>query len=264
MKFPIAAATLALLVLSFSAPRTAAQEKTATESGLFFEVVFWGDWMQRPLKYRSEDGMKAIPLQPGDPTCYLYSGPSPIIFYREEAADPATGELKPVPVLSIDFKPTWKRAAMIIAAGENDKLSARMIPLTQQVFPSDSVYLVNASGKELKCKLEDKTWEMKADEQKLFPLPTRETKVYLLAASLWNGSWQMMYSDSFRPLSGERRIIYFHTPRGTEGVTSYSAVIPPDSARFDAAGNPLESAMVDPNFVPSDDPSGFREFKPQP
>ena len=258
MKALIAGSALALLAI------TAAAQENPAKSGLFFEVVFWGDWMQRPLKYRSEDGLKAIPLQAGDATSHLYTGPSPLVFYREESADPKTGELTPVPVLSLEFKPSWKRAALIIATTGDDKLSGRMIPLTNQVFPPDSVYLVNASGKELRCKLGDKNWEMKPEAQELFPLPSRESKVYLLAASLWKGSWQVMYSDVFRPLPGQRRIIYFHSPRGTDGVATYSAIIPPDSTRFDAAGNPVISAAVDPDFVPGKDPSGSRGLMPPP
>ena len=258
-----------VLVLLSPVSRLAAQEDSGTveKPTLFFEVVYWGDWMERPLKFKSNNDLKAIPLQNGSATCYLYGGASPLVFYRDEAVDPVTKELKPVPILSLPFQSSWRRAVLLItpnkAKGE-DGLSAQLVPLIADTFPPDSVYLVNAAGKNLKCKLADKTWEMKPDEKSLYPVPPDASKVYMLAASEWKGNWQVMLSDSFRTGAGERRVVYFHTPAGTEGVAALSAVIPPDSARFDSKGRPVESAAVDPDFKPGADPTGTGTYTPAP
>ncbi|MEO8615399.1 MAG: hypothetical protein ABI600_09680 [Luteolibacter sp.] len=241
---------------------TPAADSSTDKPTLFFEVIYWGSWMDRPLKYKSGTKLKAIPLQNGSPTCYLYSGSSPLVLYRDEVEDPKTKELTPVPILSLPFQISWRRAALIITPDKDNKLTAQMIPLIADVFPPDSVYMVNASGKALKCRLADQTWDMTINQKKLFPMAIHESKIYLLAASEWNGAWQVMYSDSFRPVEGERRVIYFHTPNGTEGVSAMASVIPPDNARFDGSGHPIESAAVDPNFKPSTNPRGTAEWEP--
>lgn len=257
------------LVLLMPSARLAAQEDSSTveKPTLFFEVVYWGDWMDRPLKFKSNKELKAIPLQNGSASCYLYGGTSPLVFYRDEAADPVTKELKPVPILSLPFETNWRRAVLLItpdkSKGENG-LTGQLVPLIPETFPPDSVYLVNATGKNIKCKLADKTWEMKPGDKSLHPVPPDAEKVYMLAASEWMGNWQVMLSDSFRNGAGERRVVYFHTPAGTEGISALSAVIPPDSARFDAKGRPLESAAVDPNFKPGKDPTGTGIYIPEP
>lgn len=260
-------ARIALAVLLPSTILTAQGTPAPAESKdekptLFFEVIYWGSWMDRPLKYRSGGQLKAIPLQNGSPTCYLYSGPSPLVLYRDEVEDPKTKELKPVPILSMPFQLNWRRAALIITPDKDNKLSGQLIPLTDDVFPADSVYMVNASGKALKCKLAGKSWEMATSQKKLFPMTVQDSKVYLLAASEWNGNWQVMFSDSFRPVEGERRVVYFYTPGDTEGVSAMTSVIPPDSARFDRSGRPLESPAVDPDFKPGDNPKGTAEWEP--
>jgi hypothetical protein len=231
------------------------KEKTP---GLLLEIVYWGSWMDRPLKYRSGNELKAIPLQAGSVTAYTYSGPSPLILYREEAMDPATNELKPVPILSLPFKEGLRRAIVLITPKEEDKLVAQLVPLTADTFPPNSVYFTNLSGKVLRCKLYDKTWEMKTDEKKLLPVPGGNTKVGLLAAMEWKNSWQVLHTDTFRVGEGERRVIYFHTPAGSQGgVAAMSAVIPPDTVRYDSKGRPLESPAVDPSFKPGPRPTGI-------
>jgi len=256
------------LVLLFPSSRLAAQDDSSTvdKPTLFFEVVYWGSWMDRPLKFKSNKELKAIPLQNGSSTCYLYGGASPLVFYRDEVADPKTKELTPVPILSLPFKTSWRRAVLLITPDKSkgeDGLSAMLVPLIADTFPPDSVYLVNAAGKKLKCKLADKTWEMAPDEKSLHLVPPDASKVYMLAASEWNGNWQVMLSDSFRNGAGERRVVYFYTPAGTEGISALSAVIPPDSARFDEKGRPIESAAVDPDFKPGNDPTGTGNYKPE-
>lgn len=234
---------------------------------LFFEVVYWGTWMDRPLKFKSDGQLKAIPLQAGGSSRYLYTGPSPLVFYRDEVMDAQTKELKPVPILSLPFKATCHHAVLLVspvkedmhkaAGAKDDDLTAQLIPLTPDTFPPNSVYLANLSGRTLKCKLADKTWEMKANEKGLYPVSGKDAKIYLIAAAEWKGSWQVMYTNSFRAGEGERRVIYFHTPAGSNAVAAMAAVIPPDAVCLDAKGRPIESPAVDPHGKASPRPTGI-------
>lgn len=247
---------IAIGALVPGAPAAHGMDSGRDGPGLFFEVVYWGAWMDRPLKYRSGGELKAIPLQNGEPSAYLYAGKPPLVFFREEVEDPRTHELKPVPILSVHFEPNWRRAALLVTPGADGKLDSLMIPLDEDQFPADSMYLHNASGKKLKCNLSGKAWELEDGKSRMHSFPSEKPKVYLLAASEWHDSWQVMFSDSFRPVSGERRIAYFFTPQDTEGVSAMQAIIPPDSARYDAAGSPIESAAIDPDFRPGTNPDG--------
>jgi|GEM_PF-6861762 len=265
-------AFIAACVLTFSCSMLSAQAPAASRGSgkqkekptLFFEVVYWGSWMDRPLKFKSEGKLKAISLQAGNVSGYIYTGPSPIVFYREEEMDEKTKELKPIPILSIPFEVNHKRAAILITPGKDKKLTAQMIPMTPEGFPPDKIYFSNASGKPLRCKMADYAWEMTENEKKTLSIPVDNPKVYVTAEVEWQGSWQMTFCESFPPQKGERRLYYFYTPAGSTGVLAKEAVIPPDTNRFDEKGRPIESASADPNQKPVDPRGGTQTYTPNP
>ena len=111
--------TLALLWPTAQLAAQAPADKKEHPS-LFFEVVYWGSWMDRPLKFKSNGQLKAIPLQSGGSSRYMYTGPSPIVFYRDEVMDAATKELKPVPILTLPFKASWNHAVLLVTPVNDD------------------------------------------------------------------------------------------------------------------------------------------------
>lgn len=254
---------LAIMAVAGLGATVRAQE--TPESGLYFDVVYWGSWMDRPLKFKSGKDLKVIPLQAGRPSAYVYNGPSPLVFYREESADPKTGELMPVPVLSVNFDPSCKRAVLLVIPdpANPDKLKANFIPLLEKDFPPGTALLMNGTRKPLKSRLAGDSFTLEPRQRRLAAMPAGSS-VPMVTAAEWRGKLMVMHTDSFTPSEGERRLIFFYTPAQSESVITFVSVIPPDHMRYTAEGQPLESESVDPDFKPSKDPTGMSPYIPEP
>lgn len=242
-----------------------AKAQGATGPGLYFDVVYWGSWMDRPLKFKSGKDLKVIPLQAGNATAYVYNGPPPLVFYRELSTDPKTGVPMPVPVLSVKFDPACKRAVLLIVPDSTnpDALKANLLPLTTDDFPPGTALLMNGTTKVLKSRLANDSFTLEPKQRRLAPMPASGS-VPLVTAAEWRGRLMVMHTDSFAPLDGERRLIFFYSPENSETVSTYVSVIPPDRVRFSPEGQPQESESVDPDFKPSKNPTGLSPYIPEP
>lgn len=255
----------AFMAAFYSLPMARAQE-AGEGSSLFFDVVYWGVWMDRPLKFRTGKEIKAIPLQGGVSSAFVYKGPSPLILYRQEATDPKTQETTPIPILSVPFSNGLKRAILIISPTPTDEkaLKANLVPMTNDVFPGGTALFMNGTSKKLKSRLSDDVFELEPKQKILKSLPSQKTPVPLIIASDWKGKMAVMHTDSFSSKEGERRLIFFYTPNNSEGVNTFVTVIPPDKERFGPEGIPRESSSVDPNFEPGENPTGSIPFSEPP
>ncbi len=202
-----------LLCGSTLAPAQPGQDDTLS---IQFDCLAWGDANTQGIKY-IQDG-QAVPLRISRAFRtgpYRYTGPSPIVFFREARNE--DGTLKRVPVATVEVSPSQKQVLMLFThssqgqGNPDDPEPLQVMALGDglEEFPPGSYRVFNLSEHTIGCVLADETFMVEPKQfTTITPAVHDNLDVRIHFSSKVDGQWVPSINTRWLYRQNARRLVF--------------------------------------------------------
>lgn len=200
--FPI----LALFIVSAATAQISSQNDLEIHS-FDFRAISW-DGAIRDIFYQSFDQKPQAVTVPtgGRSAMYHYSGPSPLVFFRDGGLDAEGNPIK-IPVASFPIQPGARETLLNFFRDPSNPERFRLLPIQEDLesFPFNTCLFYNFSGRDLIVKIGDSADRIPARASRRFDFPKGDSPNFLVQiADRREGEWDPLYSSVWGASQGIR------------------------------------------------------------